>query len=73
MHLEWLAMEHYRLHVVEEWPDGPHKHAAMAAIHSTLESLSRRHPEMGFPPCTICSGRSHGSMSMQREDTDLAA
>jgi len=57
MHLEWLAVEHYRLHVVEEWPDGPHKHAALAAIHSSLKSLTSRHPEMGDPYCEICSSR----------------
>ena len=57
MHLEWLAVEHYRLHVVEEWPDGPHKHAALAAIRSSLASLTKRHPEMGDPYCEICSSR----------------
>ncbi len=40
---EQLASEHHRLHTVDEWPDGPRKKAALDAIYSTLESLSR-HP-----------------------------
>jgi hypothetical protein len=70
MHLEWLAVEHYRLHVVEEWPDGPHKHAALAGIHSTLESLTQGHPEMECPPCEVCSSRGRRP---NLDDTDLAA
>jgi hypothetical protein len=38
---QWLAMEHYRLHTVEQWPDGPHKQGALAAIRASLESLIR--------------------------------
>jgi hypothetical protein len=68
MHLEWLAMEHYRLHVVEESPDSPHKHAALAAIHSTLDSLTKRHPELGCPPCEVCSSRTR-----RNDEDELAA
>ncbi len=68
MHLEWLAMEHYRLHVVEQWPEGPYKHAALAAIHSTLNSLTRRQPGAGDPPCEVCSSRAR-----QIGQSDLAA
>jgi len=68
MHPEWLAMEHYRLHVVEEWPDGPYKHAALAAIHSTLDSLTRRHPGAERPPCEVCSSRAR-----QIDETEVAA
>jgi hypothetical protein len=37
----WLAMEHYRIHTIETWPEGPRKQAALAAARSTLESLRR--------------------------------
>jgi hypothetical protein len=49
---QWLAMEHYRLHTVEEWPDGPLKQGALAAIRASLESLLRS----GAKPidCTTC-------------------
>jgi hypothetical protein len=52
---EQLASEHYRLHTVDQWPDGPRKQAALDAIKSTLESLSH-HPstsQTGFA-CMLC-------------------
>jgi hypothetical protein len=51
---QWLAIEHYRLHTVEEWPDGPHKDGALAAIRSSVESLIRS----GAKPidCHACHG-----------------
>jgi len=55
---EWFATEHNRLHSVEQWPEGARKDAALSAIRSTLESLSR-HP--GIPPatfnCILCQNR----------------
>jgi hypothetical protein len=44
MHTQWLAMEQYRHDCVLEWPDSPYKKAVLAAIHSTLNSLT------GMPP-----------------------
>jgi len=41
MYNEWLAMQHYRIHVMEQWPDGPRKQAGLAAARSTIESLAR--------------------------------
>ena len=40
MHRGWLSVEHYRMHLMELWPDGPRKEAGLAAARSTLESLS---------------------------------
>ena len=50
-----LAMEHLRLHCVEAWIDGPRKQAALAAIHSALEGLSRD-PRAATVPflCIVC-------------------
>jgi hypothetical protein len=59
MKTQWLAMEHYRLHVVEQWPDGPQKEAALAAVHSTIESLTSQGPEDAALVCSICSARAH--------------
>ncbi len=58
MHFQWLTTEHNRLHVVEEWADGPAKDAALAAIRSTLASLLRNAPvDMHLPLCEVCLGR----------------
>jgi len=57
MRKEWIAMEHYRMHSVEDWPDGPKKDAALAAIRSSLASLSQI---SGLSPscgCMICRSR----------------
>ena len=61
MNGNWLAMEHYRLHVVENWPDRPAKDAALAAIQSTMASLLRIRPAEGLEfECCIC-GASHAA------------
>ena len=58
MHFEWLATEHYRLHRVEEWPDSPHKEAALGAIRSSLASLERNLPaDISGPRCEVCLSR----------------
>lgn len=58
MRFEWLATEHYRLHRVEEWPDSPHKEAALSAIRSSLVSLTRNlPPDADLPDCEICLSR----------------
>ena len=58
MHAEWLATEHYRLHVIERWPNGPSKNAGLAAARSSLEGLLRAMPsnESTFT-CAICGGK----------------
>jgi len=58
MHSEWLAMEHHRLHIIEEWTDGPHKDAAFRAIQSSIASLTRRLPPgIDVPDCEVCAAR----------------
>jgi hypothetical protein len=61
MNFEWIAMEHHRLHLIEEWPNGPHKDAAVAAIRSTLESLLRTHRGVDLPICEMCLNRPNAS------------
>jgi hypothetical protein len=58
MNDQWRAIEHYRLHAIEEWPDSPRKTAALAAIRSTLESLVRYAPGSStLDHCTLCQNR----------------
>jgi len=55
---DWIAMEHYRLHVVENWPDGPRREATLTAIHSKLASFGKQsHVTTGARDCSICSSR----------------
>ncbi|PYT16268.1 MAG: hypothetical protein DMG59_10935 [Acidobacteria bacterium] len=61
MQNQWLAMEHYRLHTVEEWPDGPRKRTTLAAIRSSLESLSRYQQAGTDAACDICRNRKKNS------------
>jgi hypothetical protein len=58
MRLQWLSMEHYRLHIVEEWPDGSYKEATLAAIHSTIKRTGQNSlGPIGVAECTICLSR----------------
>jgi hypothetical protein len=58
MNRQWLTMEHYRLHCVERWPDGPYKQAVVAAIHSALERLRAASlAPIQQPECSICASR----------------
>lgn len=54
---ESIAMEHYRLHTVEQWPDGPYKAATLDAIHASLTRLTRDAAATYAPACSICSNR----------------
>jgi hypothetical protein len=49
----WIATEYHRLHLVEKWPDSPRKEANLAAIRSTLASLSRETLSSGLPKALI--------------------
>lgn len=53
MNANWIAMEHYRLHVVEDWAEGPRKDAALTAIRSALDGLERSLPDLAFE-CCVC-------------------
>jgi len=57
MHSEWLAAEHYRIHVMEQWPDGPRREAGLAAARSAIESLARTLPQGSSFDCATCAGR----------------
>jgi hypothetical protein len=55
---EWIMGEHHRLHIVEEWPDGPHKEAVLAGIRSTLDRLLLDfRAAVNRPVCAICHNR----------------
>ena len=49
-----LGLEHYRFHVIEQWPDGPRKAAGLAAARSTFESLRHAASEDASFVCMAC-------------------
>jgi hypothetical protein len=51
---EWIAVEHYRLHLVENWPPSAHRDATLAAIHSSLASLDRNWRSAARQNCPTC-------------------
>jgi hypothetical protein len=55
MHRDFVAMEHYRMHVMAQWPDSPSKEAGLAAVRASIASLERAAPS-GEPPfaCSEC-------------------
>lgn len=58
MNIELMVFEHYRIHVIELWPDGPRKQAGLASARSVLERMVRTMPEGFSFACAICaSGR----------------
>ena len=57
MHTAWLANEHHRIHLIEQWPDGPRKQAALAAARSALESLENTDPDASTFLCAISATR----------------
>lgn len=70
MNFEWIAMEHHRLHLVEEWPDSPHKAAALAAIHSTLQGLLRnQRPGAPVLTCEVCLNRQRSAPVVKFPET----
>jgi hypothetical protein len=64
---EWIMGEHHRLHIVEEWPDGPYKEAVLAAIRSTLDSLLLDfRAAANRPVCAICHNRRRATAVFDR-------
>ena len=53
--LQWMKVEHYRLHCVEEWAESPHKEAVLAAIRSALDRLEAS--SLKTPQCMVCASR----------------
>jgi|HubBroStandDraft_6_1064221.scaffolds.fasta_scaffold347901_3 hypothetical protein len=57
MHIEWMAVEHHRIHLMEQWPDGHRKDAGLAAARSALASLARILPAGSSFACATCISR----------------
>jgi len=72
MHTAWLASEHSRIHLIEQWPDGPRKTAALAAARSALDSLLRSvslrrsvQCDASAFRCSICGSRRNSPVILE--------
>jgi hypothetical protein len=66
MFSSWIAVEHYRLHLVERWPNSPHKEATLAAVYSTLASLEQDSRSATAPlECVVCCARRSAVVEFQ--------
>jgi hypothetical protein len=57
---ELLAVEHYRLHVIEQWPEGKKKDAALSSVRSAIGKLAQHESAEGWR-CIICGRRAPAS------------
>ena len=63
---QWIRMEHYRLHCVEEWRDSSHKDAALMSIRSALQRLETASTAAVEPAqCMVCASRKTKSVVLQ--------
>jgi hypothetical protein len=68
----WISAEHYRLHLVERWPDSPHKEATLAAVYSTLASLERDFRSVtASQECVVCRTRRASVVEFQSASLKL--
>jgi hypothetical protein len=66
MYPQWFKTEHDRLHIVEQWPDGPGKQVALAAVRSAIANLLRVASGAAPMDCEIClNRRSHGVVTFR--------
>jgi hypothetical protein len=64
MHHEWLAFEHYRIHAMELWPEGPGKEAGLSAARSAIANLTRTMPKESSFRCAVCASRRKSVVAM---------
>jgi hypothetical protein len=53
---QWIKLEHWRLHSVEEWPSSAHKIAVLESIRATLTRLEQSNETVEML-CTVCASR----------------
>ena len=70
---EWVMVEHHRLVSIEEWPEGPHKEAVLAAIQSTLKSLLQDFRTPVNQVCDVCRNRSRAIHVLDASNTRVHA
>ena len=63
---QWIRMEHYRLHCVEEWPDSSYKDTTLTSIRSALQGLETASTAaVETAQCMVCASRKTKSVVRQ--------
>jgi hypothetical protein len=70
---EWIAIEHYRLHAVEQWHHTEYKRASLAAIRSTLDSLLAQDNSQVAFTCSVCQSRKNAVLPIDRRSPGIAS
>ena len=74
MNFQCLAMEHNRLHRVEDWPDSPLKEAVLAGIRSKIASLMRNvRDDLTQPICEVCLSHTSGLIKLRPEQLRMGS
>ena len=61
----WIAMEHYRIHMIEQWPEGAQKEAASPRPGQRLSELEGSAPTEAVPSfCVICAATTSAELPM---------
>ena len=68
---QWMAMEHYRLHAVQEWPDSEHKRITLTAIRCTMERLSAQSDSAMAFTCSVCMSRNMAVRVIERHSPSI--
>ncbi len=50
-----LAVEHHRLHIIEQWPEGAKKDAALVSVRSAIHALEQQADRRWA--CIVCGRR----------------
>lgn len=64
---QWVALEHYRLHIIESWPESSVREAKLTAILCALRSFSCSALDPGTVTfkCSICLSRRGRSVVLE--------
>jgi hypothetical protein len=68
---QWMAMEHYRWHAVQEWADSEHKRITLAAIRCTMERLSAQSNSAVAFTCSVCASRNMALRVIERHSPSI--
>jgi hypothetical protein len=64
MRKQWLAIEHSRLHVIENWPESAKREISLQAVRSAIRSLTGD-DDPWSAECLICGEPKHSGLLLE--------